>query len=74
MSIKIIFADHLPKHIHIFVGSDETKVEFKGTIMSGSLEAHKLKKVRKWLIKRRKELNVQWVNAMNKAPIERIKP
>lgn len=74
MSIKIIWEDHLPKHLHVFVGGSETRITFEGEILSGNLEYDKLKSLRKWLIKRKDELNDRWEKAMKKEPIERIEP
>jgi hypothetical protein len=74
MSIKLPFDDHEPKHVHVLVGGDKAKVGFDGVVLEGNLEFDKLKKLRKWLIKRQSELNVQWDNAIGKRSIERIKP
>lgn len=74
MSIKIIWEDHLPKHLHVFVGRNETRVTFDGEILSGELEHNKLKTLRKWLIKRQYELSECWEKAMKKEPIERVDP
>jgi nitric oxide reductase activation protein len=74
MSIKIIREDHLPKHLHVFVGRSETRITFDGEILSGKLEPDKLKSLRKWLNKRQTELNDCWEKAMRKEPIERIEP
>lgn len=53
MSIKIIREDHLPKHLHVYVGRSETRITFEGEILSGQLEADKLKSLREWLKKDR---------------------
>ncbi len=74
MSIKIIRAERLPKHLHVFVGRSETRITFEGKLLSGKLEANKLKSLREWLIKRQDALNDCWEKAMNKEPIERIDP
>jgi hypothetical protein len=74
MSIKIIWEDHLQKHLHVFVGRSETRITFDGEILSGKLEADKLMSLREWLIKRQDALNDCWEKAMRKEPIERIDP
>jgi hypothetical protein len=74
MSIKIIWEDHLPKHLHVFVGRSETRITFDGEILTGDLELDKLKSLKRWLQKRQNELNDCWEKAMRKEPIERIEP
>ncbi len=74
MSIKIIWEDHLPKHLHVFVGRSETRITFDGIILSGNLQSDKLKILRKWLVKRQLDLEDRWEKAMRKEPIERIEP
>lgn len=74
MSIKIILEDHLPKHLHVYVGTNETRITFEGEILSGKLEPDKLRLLREWLKKRQDELNNCWEKAMRKEPIERIDP
>ena len=74
MSIKIIWEDHPPKHLHVYVGRSETRITFEGEILSGKLEPDKLRSLREWLIKRQNELNECWEKAMRKEPIERIDP
>ena len=74
MSIKIIWEDHPPKHVHVFVGRSETRITFDDIKLSGNLQADKLKLLRKWLIKRQVELNDVWEKAIKKEPIERIEP
>lgn len=74
MSIKLIWADHLPKHLHVFIGRSETRIAFDGTILSGYLEPDKYKKLKKWLNKRQDELEDKWNKAMNYQPLERIEP
>ncbi len=74
MSIKLLWNDHLPKHIHVFVGDRQSRVTFGGEVLSGSLEPDKLKVLRAWLMKRQIELEEDWEKAARKQPIERIKP
>ena len=74
MSIKLIWKDHLPKHVHVFIGRNETKVTFEGYVLSGKLPPDKLRVLREWLIKRQTELNDNWEKVIRMEPIERIEP
>ena len=74
MSIKMLWEDHLPKHVHIYIGVSSIRMTFDGKILSGKLEPDKYKQLIKWLKKRNKELNDRWEKAEAKQPLERIDP
>jgi hypothetical protein len=74
MSIKLVWADHLPKHVHVIAGGKKSRVTFDGELLSGSLEQDKFRVLKEWLQKRQKELDIQWEKAIRKQPMERIEP
>ena len=50
MSIKMIFYDHNPPHIHVIGGDARCRVDFNGNVMSGRIPVHKLKILKEWII------------------------
>lgn len=74
ISIKIVWKDHLPKHVHIICAGKMCRVTFNGDMLSGYLEADKYVQLKKWLATRQDELNDRWEKAQRKIKLERIKP
>ena len=74
MSIKIIHWDHLPRHVHVMIGSSNAKITFTGEVIKGNIPHDKLRILKEWLVKRQVELNNLWESAQKGLPLERIEP
>jgi hypothetical protein len=70
----MIWEDHPPKHLHVFIGNRQARVTFEGNILSGEIEPDKYKTLKLWLKNRQKELFENWERAKLSQKLERIKP
>ncbi|MFO7447114.1 MAG: DUF4160 domain-containing protein [Ignavibacteriaceae bacterium] len=75
MSIKMVFQDHDPPHVHIYQRNLQLAVVlFDGTVREGYLEKDKLRILKKWLVLHQEELIACWNNAKKKKHPGTIEP
>ena len=74
MSIKMLFGDHEPPHVHILDSGAKSKVDFEGNVLSGFIPENKLKILSRWLLQHRSELDMNWIKVVNDEKPERIEP
>jgi hypothetical protein len=73
--IAMFYRDHDPPHFHATHGEYEAILGIRdGVLLRGSLPGRALGHVREWRLRHVAELEVNWVRAKNRQPLNRIAP
>ena len=67
-------AQHAKPHIHVFYDEFEASIGIDGEVLAGSLPPRQMRIVQGWIALHENELYSAWNNAVQKKPVEKIKP
>ena len=73
--IKMYFNDHRPPHFHAEYQARKGVCDFNGRMIVGNIESKTaLSLIKKWAIRHKHELMVNWKNVEMKKPLNQIAP
>ena len=73
--IKMYFNDHPPPHFHAEHQGRKGAFDFNGRMVAGDIESKTaLVLIKKWVIRHKHELMVNWKNVEMKRPLNQIAP
>lgn len=72
-ALYIYGADHAPPHFHAVRDDEEVMIAIGGTILFGTLQRAERKKILAWEESHRDQLAVQWENAQQGLPVNKIR-
>lgn len=73
--IRMFYNEHNPPHFHAEYQGTEGIFNFYGEMIQGNIKSRTaLALIREWALLRKKELEQNWVNILDKTIINRIEP
>lgn len=72
--IYMNFKDHAPPHFHVWYGDYKAIVTIKDGIVKGEMPKRALKMIFDWLEIHQTELIIDWEQAQNGEPLNKIEP
>jgi len=73
--IYMFYNEHAPPHFHAKYAEDEVLISIDNlSVLKGSLPPRALGLTMEWAAEHQEELKLDWQNATNQRPLEKIKP
>jgi hypothetical protein len=73
--IRMFYSEHNPPHFHAEYQGSEGIFSFEGKMIKGNIRSNTvLKLINEWSILHKMELEENWKNIADKAPINKIEP
>ncbi len=73
--IRMFYNEHNPPHFHAEYQGAEGTFNFDGELLQGNIKSiTALKLIKEWAVLRNMELEENWKNIIEKAPINKIEP
>jgi hypothetical protein len=73
--IRMFYQEHDPPHFHAEYHGDQAKFGFDGVLLAGWFRSRTARRrVRRWAMLHRKELEANWRRLRGRRPLEHIEP